>query len=110
MNSGRGAHRAMSSSESTGRSFASLRPNADSSAPYFRKFPAIQWYSPELVRFSTASPKSRRCGLTPPSPEEPIRPTANRGSKAMVTSAALPKRDTPSIPTRCASTAGSVPR
>ena len=69
---------------------AFLLPNVASAAPYFRKLPAIQWYSPEPVRFSTASPKLRRCGLAPPSPDEPTSTTANRVSKAIVTSAALP--------------------
>src|SRR5437667_244528 len=50
---------------------AFLLPKVASAAPYFRKLPAIQWYPPEPVRFSTASPKSRRCSLAPPSPEEP---------------------------------------
>src|SRR5712692_4172643 len=66
MNVGRGAQRAMSSCASTGMSFAFLLPNAPSAAPYFRKLPAIQWYSPDPVRFSTASYRhygtvSRRC-------------------------------------------------
>ena len=43
-------------------------PKVDWAAPYFRKLPAIQWYWPEPVRFSTASPKLRRCSLPPPSP------------------------------------------
>ena len=37
-----------------------IEPNDDSAVPYFRKLPAIQWYSPEAVRFSTISPKLRR--------------------------------------------------
>src|SRR6266511_6296132 len=111
MKVGRGAQRAMSSCASTGMSFAFLLPNDAytkrtvdderggasprraedaSAAPYFRKLPAIQWYAPDPVRFSTCSPKLRRCGLAPPSPDEPTRTSANRGSKAMVTRAALP--------------------
>ena len=39
MNTGRGAHSAISSCESTGRSFQFSGP------AYFRKLPAIQWYS-----------------------------------------------------------------
>src|SRR5258707_5888523 len=73
------------------RGGASPRRAEDASAaPYSRKLPAIQWYSPDPVRFSTASPKLRRCGLAPPSPDDPTRATAKRGSKAMVTRAALP--------------------
>ena len=90
MKVGRGAHRAISSCESTGMSPALRLPKLASDAPYLRKLPAIQWYSPEPVRFSTASPKLRRCGLTPPSPEEPTNTTAKRWSKAIVTRAALP--------------------
>jgi hypothetical protein len=66
MNVGRGAHSAISSCASTGMSPAFLLPNDDSSAPYFRKLPAIQWYSPLPVRFSTASPQLRRCSFAPP--------------------------------------------
>src|SRR5215213_7816032 len=51
---------------------AFLLPNVASAAPYFRKLPAIQWYSPVAVRFSTASPKFRRCSLAPPSPADPL--------------------------------------
>src|SRR5439155_26973471 len=40
--------------------------------------------------------------LAPPSPEEPTSTTAKRESNAMVTSAAFPKRETPSMPTRFA--------
>src|SRR6266511_5541015 len=111
MKVGRGAQSAMSSWASTGMSLAFLLPDDASAkrtvdderggasprraedasaAPYLRKLPAIQWYSPEPVRFSTASPKLRRCGLAPPSPDDPTRTTAKRGSNAMVTSAALP--------------------
>ena len=86
----RGAHNAISSWESTGMSPAFLLPKSASAAPYFRKLPAIQWYSPEPVKFSTASPQLRRCSLAPPSPEEPTRTSANRVSNAMVTRAALP--------------------
>jgi hypothetical protein len=43
-------------------------------------------------------------------PELPMNPMAKRGSSAMVTNAALPKRDTPSMTARFASTAGSVSR
>ncbi len=106
----RGAHSAINSFESTGKSPAFLLPKEASAAPYFRKLPAIQWYPPDPVRFSTASPKLRLCGLAPPSPEEPTSTTAKRESNAMVTSAAFPKRETPSMPTRCASTALSVSR
>src|SRR3979411_751687 len=60
MKVGRGAQRAISSWASTGRSFGGSGP------PYLRKFPAIQWYSPEPVRFSTSSPKLRRCRSRPP--------------------------------------------
>ena len=90
MNVGRGAQSAISSCASTGRSPAFLLPNVASDAPYFRKLPAIQWYSPEPVRFSTASPKLRRCSFAPPSPDEPTSTIAKRGSNAIVTSAALP--------------------
>ena len=90
MNVRRGAQSAISWCASTGMSPAFLLPKVDSAAPYFRKLPAIQWYSPEPVRFSTASPKLRRCSLAPPSPDEPTSTTANRGSYAIVTSAALP--------------------
>src|SRR6266851_9910044 len=39
------------------RGGASPRRAEDASAaPYSRKLPAIQWYSPDPVRFSTASP------------------------------------------------------
>jgi hypothetical protein len=62
-------------------SLAFLLPDAASAAPYFRKLPAIQWYSPEPVRFSTASPKLRRCGLAPPSPDEPTSTTANEARR-----------------------------
>jgi len=86
----RGAHNAISSCASTGKSPAFLLPNVASAAPYFMKFPAIQWYSPEPVRFSTASPQLRRCSLAPPSPEEPTRTTAKRVSYAIVTNAAFP--------------------
>ena len=86
----RGAHSAMSSWESTGMSPAFRLPKVASAAPYFRKLPAIQWYSPDPVRFSTASPKLRRCGFAPPSPDDPTSTTANRRSNAIVTSAALP--------------------
>src|SRR5436190_19466818 len=72
MNVSRGAHNAISSWASTGRSPAVRLPNFDSAAPYLRKLPAIQWYSPEPVRFSTASPQFRRCSFAPPSPDEPI--------------------------------------
>jgi len=75
---------------STGRSPGVLLPKAASDAPYFRKFPAIQWYSPDPVRFSTASPQLRRCSLAPPSPEDPTSASAKRGSNASVTRAALP--------------------
>src|SRR6266516_3812383 len=85
----RGAHKAISSCASTGRSLAFLLPNVASEAPYFRKFPAIQWYSPDPVRLSTASPKLRRCTLAPPSPEEPTSTRAKRVSKAMVTKGRL---------------------
>src|SRR3982750_1405265 len=98
MNVGLGAQSAISSCASIGRSPGVLLPNAASDAPYLRKLPAIQWYSPELVRFSTASPQLRRCSFAPPSPDEPTSTTANRVSKAIVTSAALPYRETPSIP------------
>jgi len=70
--------------------FSYTLPKPDSAVPYLRKLPAIQWYSPPPVRFSTISPKLRRYGETPPSPEDAIRPTANLGSKASVTRAALP--------------------
>ena len=90
MNVGRGAQRAMSSCASTGMSLAFLLPNDASAAPYFKKLPAIQWYWPDPVRFSTCSPKLRRCGLAPPSPDDPTSTSAKRGSKAMVTRAALP--------------------
>src|SRR5437773_7347833 len=86
----RGAHKAMSSCASTGRSPAFLLPKVASAAPYFRKLPAIQWYSPEPVRFSTASPKFRRCSFAPPSPEEPTSTRAKRLSRAIVSSAAFP--------------------
>ena len=85
MNVSRGAHSAISSWASTGRSPAVLLPNFASAAPYLRKLPAIQWYSPEPVRFSTASPKLRRCSFAPPSPDEPTSTIANRGSKAIAT-------------------------
>src|ERR1035438_6923108 len=62
----------MSSCASTGRSPGFLLPKVASEAPYFRKLPAIQWYSPVPVRFSTASPQLRRCSLAPPSPEEAL--------------------------------------
>ena len=42
MNTGRGAHRAISSGESTGRSAALRGPSRPAAAPYFRKLPAIQ--------------------------------------------------------------------
>ena len=74
MNTGRGAHRAISSWASTGRSSAVSGP------AYLRKLPAIQWYSPEPATFSTSSPKLRRWSLAPPSPDEPMKPMANRGS------------------------------
>ena len=90
MNVGRGAHSAMSWCASTGMSPAFRLPNEASAAPYFRKLPAIQWYWPDPVRFSTCSPKLRRCGLAPPSPDDPTSTSAKRGSKAMVTRAALP--------------------
>ena len=51
MNVGGGGQRAMSSWASTGRSHGARGP------PYFRKAPAIQWYSPLPVRFSTCSPQ-----------------------------------------------------
>ena len=60
MKVGRGAQSAMSSCASTGMSPAFRLPKVASAVPYFRKLPAIQWYAPEPVRFSTASPKSRR--------------------------------------------------
>src|SRR5436305_1464985 len=63
MKVGRGAQRAINSWASTSRSPAFLLPKLDSAAPYFRKLPAIQWYSPEPVRLSTASPKFRRCSF-----------------------------------------------
>src|ERR1039458_5955612 len=72
----------MSSCASTGRSPGFLLPKLASAAPYFRKLPAIQWYSPDPVRFSTASPQLRRCSLAPPSPEEPTRTRAKRVSNA----------------------------
>ncbi len=84
MNVGRGAHRAISSWASTGRSAGVSGP------AYLRKLPAIQWYSPEPARFSTRSPQSRRWSLAPPSPDEPMKPIANRGSYAIATSVALP--------------------
>src|ERR671913_151708 len=55
---------------------AFLLPKSASAAPYFMKLPAIQWYSPDPVRFSTCSPQLRRCSLAPPSPDEPTRTTA----------------------------------
>ena len=55
-----------------------------------RKLPAIQWYCPDPVRFSTDSPKFLRYKLVPPSPAEAISPAAKRSSNARVTSAALP--------------------
>src|SRR3989475_13272579 len=76
----RGAHNAINSWASTGKSPAFLLPKVDSAAPYFKKLPAIQWYSPEPVRFSTASPKLRRCNLAPPSPEETTSAIADRKS------------------------------
>ncbi len=90
MKVGRGAVRAMSSLASTGRSPAVLAPDLPAEAPYLRKLPAIQWYSPVPVRLSTASPKLRRWGLAPPSPDEPTSTMANRSSTAMATRAALP--------------------
>jgi len=50
MNTGRGAHMAISSWESTGRSFQFSGP------AYLRKLPAIQWYSLAAATFSTISP------------------------------------------------------
>src|SRR5581483_10621463 len=63
-NTGRGAHIATSSCESTGRSFQFSGP------AYFKKFPAIQWYSSIPATFSTISPQFRRCSFAPPSPDE----------------------------------------
>src|SRR3989442_11511685 len=89
------------------RGGASPRRGEDASAaPYFRKLPAIQWYWPDPVRFSTCSPKLRRFGFGPPSPGEPTKNSANRGSEALVNKAALPERDTPLIPPRLGSAAG----
>ena len=44
----------------------------------------------------------------PPAPDDAMKPIAKRGSYAIATSAALPYRDSPSMPTRFASTARSV--
>jgi hypothetical protein len=52
--------------------------------------PAIQWYSPLPVRFSTASPQLRRSRVAPPFPEDPISASAKRASNAIVTRAAFP--------------------
>ncbi len=52
MKTGRGAHSATSSFESTGRSFQW--------PAYFRKLPAIQWYSLAAATLSTVSPYLRR--------------------------------------------------
>ena len=73
-NTGRGAHRATSSCASTGRSFQVRGP------AYFKKLPAIQWYSPVPATFSTISPQLRRWSFAPPSPEELTKAMAKRGS------------------------------
>ena len=62
MKTGRGATSAMSSCWSTG---------SWSQCPaYFRKLPAIQWYSPEPQTLSTDSPTSCRWSFAPHSPEQ----------------------------------------
>ena len=56
----------------------------------FREFPAIQ---PVFAASQISPPlhqKYCRCSFTPPSPDDPMRPTAMRGSNASVTIAALP--------------------
>src|SRR5262249_39785969 len=70
---GRGAHIAINSWESTGRSLHLSGP------AYFKKLPAIQWYSLWDATFSTSSPQSRRGSFAPPSPEELTKTTAMRG-------------------------------
>src|SRR5258707_9929519 len=81
------------------RGGASPRRAEDASAaPYSRKLPAIQWYSPDPVRFSTASPKLRRGGLAPPPPGDPTGGAAERGSQALWARAGLPVRRIRSIP------------
>jgi methyl-accepting chemotaxis protein len=59
---------------------------------------------PRPAKFSRSSPKSRRNSLAPPAPEEAMKPAAMRVSKAVVTSAALPYRDTPVMQTFAGST------
>ena len=93
INTGRGAHSAMSSCASTGRSSCVFM------LAYFMKFPQNQWYSLELARFSICSPKTLRKTLAPPAPDEAIKPREKRCSKAMATKAALPYRERPSMAT-----------
>lgn len=81
MKTGRGAHRAISSCEATGR------------------LPGVSGPS------YSVSPKLRRQSLAPPSPEEPTKAVAKRGAYAIVTNIALPYRRSPPMPTCLASTA-----
>src|SRR6185437_12514479 len=67
----------MSSFESTGISPGFLLPNTAFDAPYFIRFPAIQYDSPP-ARFDTDSPKFRRSGVAPPLPDDPTNTIANR--------------------------------
>lgn len=104
INTGRGAHIAINSCASTGRSFSVNGPE------YFIKLGANQCYPEDEARLSTFSPNTRSINLAPPAPEEPINPIAKRLSQAIATNAALPYLERPSIPARFASTSLSVPK